>query len=113
MGVKHLYDLVPRALTQRLKKERRKAWDEKQAVTVAAVRNALANCNDLLDAAKAAAKAKGSEARVRPSKQEEECKTRIQLLKDMMEKYEDTGTPWAKSVCACTEFVVCEMQEAL
>ena len=94
MGVKHLYELVPRGLSQRLKKERRKAWDEKQALTVAAA------WNDLSEATKAAAKAEGPEEKMKAGKDEEECKNRTQLLKDMTEKYEDTGATFAKFTCA-------------
>ena len=96
MGIKHLYELVPRGLTQRLKKERRKLWDEQQAAAVTAA------FDDLSEANKAAGKAKGPEDKEKASKKEAECKNRTQLLKEMTEKYEDTGTcPWPQSVSTC------------
>ncbi len=87
VGVKHLYELVPAGLKKRIKEDRRKCWDERQAACVAAAWTDLGKASVAVDSSKT----KDAEAKLRLKKMKEEHQTRTELLKDMTSKYEDTG----------------------
>ena len=131
MGVKHLFELVPSGLKKRIKQDRRKLWDEQQALTVAEAWADLSkHCKSPKSSSKAAdskqvasaeakdsAEAKGStetndftEAKdsaaaesedadnaseetqkVLSKLTKEELQSRVDLLKELNEKYEDPG----------------------
>ncbi len=85
--MKHLYELVPAGLRKRIKEDRRKSWDEKQAACVATAWTDLGKTSKAVDSSKT----KDDEAKLRLKKMKEERQTRTELLKDMTAKYEDTG----------------------
>ncbi len=94
--MKHLYELVPAGLKKRIKEDRRKCWDEKQAACVATAWTDLGKASKAVDSSKT----KDAEAKLRLKKMKEEHQTRTELLKDMTAKYEDTGEgPSPKSSC--------------
>ena len=126
MGVKHLYELVPAGLKKRIKQDRRKLWDEQQSLSVAKAWSDLSKHSKTLKpgskAGKAASReespptsaegdepeaveAKEKDAGSKDSKQsvsqkliKEELQTRVDLLKELAEGYDDPGTPATPAV---------------
>lgn len=82
VGAKRAYDLFPGGLCSRLKTERRKRFDEHQ-------RAALTEANAAVAAFSNKAKPPLGEA---DKKLKEELESRVKLLTDLADKYEDSGT---------------------
>ena len=126
MGVKHLYELVPAGLKKRIKQDRRKLWDEQQSLSVAKAWSDLSKHSKTLKPGSKAGKAvsreeststpaeghdpeaveaKEKDAGSKDSKQtvsqkliKEELQTRVDLLKELAEGYDDPGTPATPAV---------------
>ncbi|GAB4814120.1 hypothetical protein N2152v2_001166 [Parachlorella kessleri] len=81
VGAKAAYELFPRPLKDRSKEERKKRWAEKQRGAVAEATAALAQFNQ---------GHKGSLSEP-DKKSREELETRVKLLTELDEKYEDLG----------------------
>lgn len=85
MGAKAAYELFPGGLKQRLQKERKKQWAEKQR---AAVADAVAA---VVSQARQAKAGPGLQPAEELKKQKEEVEARVKLLSELDEKYEDLG----------------------
>jgi hypothetical protein len=82
VGTKRAYDLFPGELRSRTKGERRKRWDEKQRGAVTAAAAELARFEKENPAAKQPPAL---------DRQRKELRERLQLLRDLADKYEDLG----------------------
>ncbi|MGB0580607.1 MAG: hypothetical protein ACPGVU_12950 [Limisphaerales bacterium] len=80
LGIKQLYELFPKSLTSRVKKERRKEWDRRQRQMMDREKRRLADFDKRFPKPKKTQK-----------KQRAELDERIKQLKSLQSKYSDPG----------------------
>ena len=88
IGIKQLYELFPKSLTSRVKKERRKTWDRRQRQLLDREKRRLADFDKRFPKPKKTQK-----------KHRVELEERIKQLKSLQSKYNDPGP-----VCDCVVF---------